>query len=171
MSTSPENPAQTIIVGVDQDQAQVVVAETAKLAALLGARVVCVNVQSGRFITQRLPESLGDSGPAGGFDDGNEPDNVFPPALEAHLESVFTSAGVSWEALELEGDPAKTLSRVAEEYNALMIVVGTRRKGMRSRMEQFIDGSIAVNLTHKQARPVLVVPQVVSESGRLPWEE
>lgn len=169
MTRNPDGPVPILLVGVDEDQSPVVVSTAAALAAQLGATVVCLNVQSGRLITQRLPEPLDRPTGQVGFDDGDEPDNRFPEALDKHLTEVFSAAGVSWEAREVEGDPGKALARVAEELDATMIVVGTRRPGIRGRIEQLVDGSVAVHLAHRQSRPVLVVPQDPSQTGRLPW--
>ena len=171
MTQNPSPSTATLLVGVEPDQSPTVLNAVAPLAAQLQARVVCVHVHTGRFITQRLPENLAEASPAiSGSAHPDEQEVPFPQGLRDHLAEVFDPLQVSWEAREVEGDPAKALAQLAEELDANMIVVGTRRKGWRNRMEQFIDGSIAVSLSHRQGRPVLVVPQVANESGRRPWE-
>lgn len=168
---NPGTTELTVILGIDEDQSPVVANTAARLASQLGAKVLCVNVQSGRLTTQRLPHHTSQASPADGFDDGNEPDNVLPQGLHHHLEQVFAAAGVSWEAREVEGDPSKALAQIAQEQDAVMIVVGTRRPGIRSKIEELVDGSVAVALAHRQSLPVLVVPQVSTETGQLPWED
>jgi nucleotide-binding universal stress UspA family protein len=39
-----------------------------------------------------------------------------------------------------------------------MIIVGSRRGGLRSTMHEFFGGSVAAHLAHRQPRPVVVVP-------------
>jgi nucleotide-binding universal stress UspA family protein len=39
-----------------------------------------------------------------------------------------------------------------------MIIVGSRRGGLRSTMHDFFGGSVAAHLAHRQPRPVVVVP-------------
>ena len=171
MTQNPSPSTATLLVGVEPGQSPTVLDAVASLAAQLHARVVCVHVQSGRFVTERLPENLAEANPAvSAAAHPDEQEVSFPQGLRDHLAEVLDPRQVSWQARAVEGDPAKALAQLAEELDATMIVVGTRRKGWRSRMEQFIDGSIAVSLSHRQSRPVLVVPQVANESGRLPWE-
>ena len=53
-----------------------------------------------------------------------------------------------------------------------MIVVGSRRRGMRSGLKEFFGGSVAAQLAHRQHRPVVVVPvDPVAPGAPLPWED
>lgn len=167
-ASAPKTPV--LLVGVQPEQASTVALAAAKLATQLGASVLCVHVQSGRLVTTRLPQTLPDA-QTSAPDESEDAATVFPAELHQHLSSVFDQASVSWSARELEGDPAKALSLVAEDVDAVMIVVGTRRQGLRSKMAEFIDGSVAVNLAHRQARPVLVIPQRPNLSGNFDWSD
>jgi nucleotide-binding universal stress UspA family protein len=52
-----------------------------------------------------------------------------------------------------------------------MIVVGSRRRGVRSGLKEFFGGSVAAQLAHRQHRPVVVVPVApVPLDTPLPWE-
>ena len=52
-----------------------------------------------------------------------------------------------------------------------MIIVGSRRGGLRVSMHEFFGGSVAAHLAHRQSRPVVVIPlSPVPAGGRLPWE-
>ena len=52
-----------------------------------------------------------------------------------------------------------------------MIVVGSRRGGIRATMHDFLGGSVAADLAHRQHRPVVVIPlSPVPAGDRLPWE-
>ncbi|WP_091180774.1 universal stress protein [Paramicrobacterium humi] len=65
---------------------------------------------------------------------------------------------VAWDFRLLGGDPAHALSRLADECDARLIVVGGVRKGISHELEDLLSGSIAASLTRLQQRPVLVVP-------------
>ena len=54
------------------------------------------------------------------------------------------------------GDPSHALAAVAEERDAVMIVVGSQAG--RRRIAELLTGSVAAHLTHQQHRPILVVP-------------
>jgi nucleotide-binding universal stress UspA family protein len=61
---------------------------------------------------------------------------------------------VDWERVVVEGDPARTLARVAAERDADELIVGTRgadRVGV-------LLGSVAADLLHLADRPVTVIP-------------
>lgn len=146
-----------LLVGVEPGQSPSVLEAVIGLAAPTDTKIMCVYVDSGRFVTERLPtgEIIADTT----FDGAEQIPQDFPPELAAQLTASFEGHNVRWEARSVAGDPAKALARVAEQLDAQLIAIGTRRPGMRSRMEELMDGSIAVALSHKQSRPVLVVPQ------------
>ena len=50
-------------------------------------------------------------------------------------------------------DPA-----IARAVDAAAVVVGTRAPGPGARLREVVEGSLAVQLSHHQHRPVLVVP-------------
>jgi hypothetical protein len=50
------------------------------------------------------------------------------------------------------------LSQFSESADASVIVVGTRERVLGIRLEQLLVGSVAVDLTHRQHRPALVIP-------------
>ncbi|WP_404286878.1 universal stress protein [Glutamicibacter arilaitensis] len=147
-----------LLVGIEPGQAPAVLEAVIELAETTGAKIMCLYADSGRFVTERLPtgEIVEDTT----FDGDEQLPQDFSPALAEQLSRAFSGKKVSWAARTVAGDPAKALMRVAEELDAQMIAIGTRRPGLRSRMEELMDGSIAVALTHRQSRPVLVVPQV-----------
>lgn len=64
----------------------------------------------------------------------------------------------------------RSLTHLARAVDASAIVVGTRVPGFGARMRQFVDGSVALHLSHHQHRPVLVVPlAVVDWFTKRPW--
>jgi hypothetical protein len=51
-----------------------------------------------------------------------------------------------------------------------MFVLGTRKSGIRDSMREFLNGSVVAQLSHRQSRPVVVVPlTVVTSDEELPW--
>lgn len=64
-------------------------------------------------------------------------------------------AGVAFEGVVREGEPARVLLDVAETEAVDVIVVGTRRLGSVKRL---MLGSTSSKLVHESTRPVLVVP-------------
>jgi nucleotide-binding universal stress UspA family protein len=93
--------------------------------------------------------------------DPDQPDwnaAVFNGGLAHRIHEVADKEGVRVEFRELAGDVAHALGRLAEVIDAEMIIVGSRRGGLRSTMHDFFGGSVAAHLAHRQPRPVVVVP-------------
>jgi nucleotide-binding universal stress UspA family protein len=80
--------------------------------------------------------------------------------LEAEREAVAAAlAGYpyGWCYLALRAEPAEALDRVAEQVDALMIVVGVRSHGWRHLFERLASPSVSHRLMNHTHRPVLVV--------------
>ena len=91
--------------------------------------------------------------------------------IEESLTQVLGDSGVTWEFRYLAGRADRALTHLARAVDAAVIVVGTRAPGMREGLRQFIDGSLAVHLSHHQHRPVLVVPlSVVDWREKIGWD-
>jgi nucleotide-binding universal stress UspA family protein len=58
----------------------------------------------------------------------------------------------------MHGRPPDALADLAEEVDAVMIVLGAPRGGMHSFIETFAGQSVAYQLTRKHGRAVLLVP-------------
>lgn len=144
-------------MGVESGMSPAVLAAAGALARGLDARLVCIHADSGRLIADKLSE-------------GDLLTSASPVSEELAWEITSVITGVELESYTVAGDPAKVLAAVAEQLDARMIVVGTRRPGIRSKMAQLMDGSIAVALAHKQHRPVLVIPQQPAQENELPWD-
>jgi nucleotide-binding universal stress UspA family protein len=78
--------------------------------------------------------------------------------IEQSLTHVLGGAGVPWEFRYLAGRPDRALTHLARAVDAAAIVVGTRAPGRGTRFREVVEGSVAVQLSHHQHRPVLVVP-------------
>jgi len=168
----------SIVVGIAQDPSEAVLQSAAKLAHRLDAELVCVSVDTDSVLVEEradgtaitriaLPATL-DGGP---YLPATASDNVEASVDErtmARLEKCLGSK-VQWRTVATAGDPADRLAHIAKKLDAIMIVVGTRKPGFRGTMHEFLRGSVAARLAHRQVIPVLVVPQS-PEIAPLPWE-
>jgi nucleotide-binding universal stress UspA family protein len=154
-----------VVVGVYPGQADGVVLQAAVFAARFDAELVCAWVDPGRHPRDDH---------AGAVDGGtvidplsnapvlsaapSETATPFNPYLTAHLARILGGHDITWSTRQLSGDPARALGQLAESLRAVMIVVGTRDGTVRGTLQEFFAGSIAMNLAHRQNRPVVVIP-------------
>lgn len=158
-----------VIVGVIPDQPVEVVLTAARFAQRFAAPLICVQVNPTRYLTQVGPDGSVMSLPLDP-DLGDEALEVFDPDLEQRITEALAPRGVEWSVRALAGGPAFELGRLAEEVDAAMIVVGTRLPGFRGSVRSFLTGSVVAQLSHRQHRPVVVVPlSPVGSDDELPW--
>jgi len=150
-----------VVMGAVPGQPQAVALRAAELALSLGVPLICAYVDVTSYLADD-PGGRRPSDPSGarpidpdGIDDDVE---GIAAALKARLGETLEAGGVPWSFVALAGDPARALGRLAEASGASIIVVGTRERGLGARFEELLVGSVAVHLTHRQHRPVLVVP-------------
>jgi nucleotide-binding universal stress UspA family protein len=152
-----DDAARYIVVGVTPKQPLTVLREAVRFAREFKAVLVCANVDAGSYVVAEHPDGSVESRPI----DPDQPDwnaAVFNGGLAHRIREVADKEGVRAEFRELAGDIAHALGRLAEVLNAEMIIVGSRRGGLRSTMHEFFGGSVAAHLAHRQPRPVVVVP-------------
>jgi nucleotide-binding universal stress UspA family protein len=75
-----------------------------------------------------------------------------------HVRSVLAGRPVGWSHHAWHGDPVTLLATVAEEQQALMIIVGTRGEGFAAAVGRLVRRSVSHGLVGDGRRPVLVVP-------------
>jgi nucleotide-binding universal stress UspA family protein len=142
-------PSRHIVVGVDGSAgAQAAVRWCASYAALLGADVLAIHA-SPPMLAGALPQPVVDSTAT------NEEFAALAEALGRWC-SPLHEAAVPYETRVVEGVTAGILMQVADDIDALMIVVGRRGE---SGIAELVLGSVPRTLTHHCARPVLVVPE------------
>lgn len=159
----------TIVVGVTPGQPDIVIKHAAKLACKIGGRLVCAFVDTGQLSMFEGADGTLMSMPL-------DPDIVdeptpFPEELQQKLQQTCDAKQVPVDFRRPMGEPAIALAELAETEQAYMIVVGTRRPGFRASLAEFFSGSVAAHLTHRQPRPVIVIPLTPTASGELPWDE
>ena len=154
-ATTDENLHGTVVVGVIPDQSTRVVKEAARCAKLFQAPLVVVHVDVTRFVTYEDPDGYVHSAPI----------DLNIAAGEGQLETVKATASafleghdVRWSVQQLVGDPAMAIKHLAEQIDAKLLVVGTRKRGLGESIREFFTGSVAARLAHRQHRAILVVP-------------
>jgi len=155
-----------IVVGVTPKQPLIVLRQAVGFAREFNARLVCANVEAGNYVVAEHPNGSVESRPI----DPDQPDwntAIFDGSLAARIRAIADKKGVRVEFRELAGDIAHALGRLAEVLNAEMIIVGSRRGGLRSTMHEVFGGSVAAHLAHRQPRPVVIIPLPEPESSRI----
>ena len=156
-----------IVVGVTPGQDELVALTAASWARALGVTLMCAYVDPRRVVKEE-------------FADGSvrhvsvEPDadeDAWKEKEAALLEQLGgVLHGVDWEFRYLAGRVDRSLTHLARAVDASAIVVGPRVPGIGARMREFVDGSVALHLSHHQHRPVLSVPlAVVDWFTKKPW--
>lgn len=153
MPTAPGSGS--VLVGVVPQVSRRVLDVAAEYARLHAVGLVVAYVDVTRFVTYQDPDGTThstaiDVNLAAAEDDLQ--------SVQATAEARFAGTDLSWEVTSLVGDPASALSGLADTLDAPLIVVGTRRRGLGESVREFFTGSVAARLTHRQQRPVLVVP-------------
>ncbi|NUP58137.1 MAG: universal stress protein [Pseudarthrobacter sp.] len=145
-----------VLTGVVPGQPLAVAHRAAELAVSLDVELVCAYVDVTTYLAEE-PDGRVEALPIDpdGIDDDIEDISA---GIRERLQEALEGAGVRWSFVTLAGDPARALGRLAESRDASVIVVGTRERGLGARLEELLVGSVAVHLTHRQHRPVLVVP-------------
>ena len=71
------------------------------------------------------------------------------------IEAALRTATIAWTYHEERGEPSARLRHLADELDALFIVVGASHRGA---FHHLTGASVSRRLLHDQHRPVLVVP-------------
>jgi nucleotide-binding universal stress UspA family protein len=147
----------TIVVAVVRHQPAAVLEEAASFARRLGAHLMCATVDPSRITLERRTDG---TVLTASIDPDRAEESVleFDPHLKDQVTTALEPLSVPYTLRALAGAPSAELTVLAEEVDALMIVVGTRETGVREAMREFFTGSVAVQLAHHQHRPVLMIP-------------
>ena len=163
--------ARRILVGVTYGQPDVVLRHAARFARTFDAALVCAHVDPGRYVVEELPDGSVASLPLDP-DLPEQKDTDYDQGLVAQVRAAVADDSIDLSFRELAGDVAYALTRLADILDVEMIIVGSRRGGVRAGLKQFLTGSVAAHLAHRQPRPVVVIPVApVAEGKPLPWEE
>jgi nucleotide-binding universal stress UspA family protein len=80
-------------------------------------------------------------------------------AQQQRVADALAGTDTGWSYHAWRGDPVELLARVADETDALMIIVGSRGEGFGKVLDRIFERSVSHGLIARQHRPVLVVPQ------------
>lgn len=167
MSQSP--PHRSVVIAVTSHQPDSVIRTAAWLARSLDVELVCAHVDTSAYVVEEHPDGTVEARPL-------DPDAQewicaqFDPQLAARIDRLVGDQGISVRTVELAGEVARAIARLAELVRAELIVVGTR-SGVRASVREYFSGSVAVHLAHRQTIPVVVVPLTAHAEGPLPWED
>ncbi|MBT2538491.1 universal stress protein [Arthrobacter sp. ISL-69] len=152
----PRRITGSVLMGVVPGQPLAVAHRAAELAYSLNVKLICAYVDVTSYLAEE-PDGRVEALPIDpdGIDDDIE---GISAGIRERLQEALDGSGVGWSFVTLSGDPARALGRLADSADASVIVVGTRERGLGARFEELLVGSVAVHLTHRQHRPVLVVP-------------
>lgn len=160
-----------VVVGVTDQQPSIVVEQAMRFAHRFDAVLVCAHVDESSYVVDEHADGSVSSRPI----DPDQPDwdtVAFDDALADRLRGLAQTEQVKVEFRELAGETGRSLTRLAEVLDAEMIVVGSRRGGLRTSVHEFFSGSVAVHLAHRQPRPLVVVPvNPLPEHALAPWEQ
>lgn len=145
-----------VVVGIVPGQSPRVVREAAKFAQLLGVPLVGAYVDTTRFVTFEEPGGTVHSAALDLSIQAREADH---DNVVAETAAALSDTGMTCVVRDLVGDPAFAIRDLADEVHASLIVVGTRKPGLGESLREFITGSVAARLAHRQKRNILVVPQ------------
>ncbi|GAA4769709.1 universal stress protein [Microbacterium gilvum] len=144
-----------VVVGVIPGQTPRVVKEAARYAHLLHAPLVVAHVDVTRFVTYEDPDGFVQTAPVDIHIDAGAEELA---AVTAAAEAALSGKDVAWSVKQLVGDPALAIKHFADRVDARLLVVGTRKRGFGESVREFFTGSVAARLSHRQHRPILVVP-------------
>ncbi|MET1022377.1 MAG: universal stress protein [Arthrobacter sp.] len=150
----PEGP---VVVGVPWEPDGHLVRVASGLAASLDAHLICAYVDPSSYLTEWEPAGLR-SGAS--LDPAFNSESDFPSSLVRDgLQAILGPPGEEWSFRVLNGAVAPALDRLAVSADASLLVVGGQRPGRLAAMGRILEGSVGVELTYRQSRPVLVVPR------------
>jgi nucleotide-binding universal stress UspA family protein len=154
-ATSDEGLHGAVIAGVIPDQSPRVLKEAARYAKLFHVPLVVVHVDVTRFVTYEDPDGYVHSAP---IDINIAAGEGELAKVQDAAASVLGDSGPSWTVRQLVGDPAMAIKHFADQIDARLIVVGTRKHGFGESVREFFTGAVGVRLAHRQHRPILIVP-------------
>jgi nucleotide-binding universal stress UspA family protein len=158
-----------LVLALDPDQPELVALTAAMWAEAAGASALyCAYVDQGRYVAEEYADGTVlhvPIDPDGMDDQWQERQQTY----EHHLAEVLGDSGVPWIFRYLAGRPDRALTHLARAVDAAAFVVGTQAPGPGARMREFLDGSLAVRLSHHQHRPVLIVPLEVIDWRASHW--
>lgn len=147
---------ESLVCGVDNSRgAREAVRVAAKLSDRLGLRLLLVHVA-------QVTGSIHPRGVPYGHGESQEEELREAGRVLAEVTQEYELDGRAEQLLEI-GDPADRLAELAGQYDAALLVVGSRGRGA---FRSALLGSVSARLAAKAPCPVVVVPQNLHSSGQ-----
>lgn len=159
-----------LVVTVMPDQPSIVALTAVNLArAVKAPALYFAYVDTSRYVDEEYPD-----GTVRGLAIDPDLDDEAGSSQEAPMTALVAEwmegQDFPWHFRYLAGRVDRALTHLARAVDAAGFVVGTH-VGQHHRIADFVNGSLSMQLSHRQHRPVLIVPvQVVDWEGRAPWE-
>lgn len=144
-----------VVIGVQTGHVRDVMEVAAQVAGKFAVPVVCVTVDAGLLALGKRADGSAIIEPLDPDSIDRDPQHLSDPDRAA-IDAIAAARSVEVAVLTRVGDPVRALTTIAEERDAVMIVVGTNTGWHR--LAELFNGSVAARLTRHQHRPVLVVP-------------
>lgn len=152
-----EWPPGPVVLGVAWEPSEYLIRAGASLAAKLEAHLICAYVDPASYLTEWEPAA---SRTSASLDPAVNNETDFPSGhVRNLLQAILGPPGEEWSFRVLNGAVAHALGRLAVSSDAAMLIVGGQRPGRLAAMERMLEGSVSVDLTWLQPKPVLVIPQ------------
>jgi nucleotide-binding universal stress UspA family protein len=150
-----------VVVGLSAGTPDRVLDEAVAIARDLGAPLACVYVDETRVPIGEAPGGRVVTAPVVAADHNEPAEEKLRPELAVIADRVVARAApanVTVTHHTRAGDTVTALARFAVDRDARLIVVGTRRPGVRASLSLLLAGPVASRLARRQPVPVLVVP-------------
>lgn len=159
-----------LVVAVAPDQPSLIAVTALSLARATGAPALYfAHVDTSRFTDEEYPDGTVRHLAI----DPDLDDDYWLQRRDELSEMValwMEGQDLPWHFRYLAGRVDRALTHLARAVDAAAFVVGTH-VGRHHRISDFVNGSLSMQLSHRQHRPVLVVPvAVVDWEDRAPWE-
>ena len=146
----PPHDGRALVVGFDRHSASHAALRFAMgLAEQLGARLHVVHVLD----LEDTPIDADEDGESWSRHIGRELERS-----QEEVRQILGASSVGWAYHRRSGDPANQLVAAAEDLDALMIVVGSPPRGLRTALDHILGGAVVEELFHRSSRPVVLVP-------------
>lgn len=146
-TSGPQSSTTAIVVGFDaRSESRIALAAATDLAQRLAAHLYVVHAVD----IHDYPIDP----------DSTDWEDQLKAALSAErntARSLLEDAHVAWTYQAWRRDPVNSLIQVANDVDALMIVVGVREHGWKGHVERLVAPSVSRHLINRANRPVLIV--------------
>ena len=144
-----------VIIAIMPDIPRAVLATGVEHARAMGSKIVFAHVATDRVPNPSDPDQSHPLDPTAERISNATARSSIQGSLDTFMANYPET---EWELVYLSGLPDQQLAHLAHDIGAGCFVLGTRRPGFRAGLQEWLDGSVAVQLGRRQLRPVIIVP-------------